>query len=311
MPRAHFIVQVGAERAVFDQGVAAGGVPLVVDVDRPAGIAERAIVHDCDERTGNGLADAPRVVAGALAVEVRLQAVAHRLVQQNAAISCRQHNRQGARWRFDRILLEDGHAGRLAGGLLGCDAGEVVDTEPPAAARTRHLAAVSPERERADVETNERLHVADHPAVTSRHEDVLQFVADTRVHARDAGVEGPRGTVGALKEGYFLGCGGGAQGLVTGVVGHAGHLGSGVHRGRAFVPAADARRGFRCLAHLLQVQGFRVGVADRVALHDADADALGNVARGRLDALLLPGDRAVGAVFEKKFGEVSAAAQRR
>jgi hypothetical protein len=88
----HAVLQVAAQDAVFDEHRARRGIALVVDRERPAAIRNRAVVDDSDARRGNALADAAAEGRRALAIEVAFQAVADRLVQQDAGPARPEHD---------------------------------------------------------------------------------------------------------------------------------------------------------------------------------------------------------------------------
>ena len=97
------VVQVGREHAVLHEVRRAGVVALVVDVDRAARALVGGVVHDVDERLGDPLADLVGVDRDALAVEVRLHAVADRLVEEDARGAGGEHDRHLARGRRHRV----------------------------------------------------------------------------------------------------------------------------------------------------------------------------------------------------------------
>jgi hypothetical protein len=79
--------------AVFDQHIALAGIAFVVDVERAAPVGNGAVVQHRDALGRDALADASAECARALAVEVALQPVADRLVQQDAGPARPQHHR--------------------------------------------------------------------------------------------------------------------------------------------------------------------------------------------------------------------------
>ena len=112
------VLQVAAEDAVLDQHGAAGRRALVVHVERAAPVRDGAVVDHGHQLGGDLLADAPGEGRHALAVEVALEAVTDRLVQQDAGPARPEHDGHRAGRRVDRAQLDD----RLARGL-GREAG--------------------------------------------------------------------------------------------------------------------------------------------------------------------------------------------
>src|ERR1019366_6288895 len=87
------VLQVAAQYAVLDQDVAPGRLPFVVHVERSAPAADRAIVHHGAQFARYLLSHAPAEGRDALAVEIGLQPVTHRLVQQDPRPAGPQHHR--------------------------------------------------------------------------------------------------------------------------------------------------------------------------------------------------------------------------
>src|SRR5262249_19439384 len=85
------VLQVPAQHAVFDEHVAARRLAFVVDIERAAAIADRAIVDYGAKLACDLLSDAPAERRNTLAVEVGLEPVPHRFVQKNAGPSGTEH----------------------------------------------------------------------------------------------------------------------------------------------------------------------------------------------------------------------------
>ena len=94
----------------------------------------RAVVDHRHARRGHALADAAGEGGRALAVEVALQAVADRLVQQDAGPAGAEHDRHRPRGRLHRAEQHDGHARGLAREVLGRLLVEELGAQAPAAA---------------------------------------------------------------------------------------------------------------------------------------------------------------------------------
>src|SRR6476619_1665203 len=77
------VLHVAAQDAVLDQHRALRRIAFVVEIERAATLAERAVVDNRHPRRGDALADPPGECARSLPVEVALETVSDRLVQQN------------------------------------------------------------------------------------------------------------------------------------------------------------------------------------------------------------------------------------
>ena len=91
------VLDIALEDAVLDQHVALGRRALVVDGERAAAVADRAVVDHGDAGRRDPLADPAGESRRALAVEIALEAVADRLVQQHAGPAGAEHHRHLAR----------------------------------------------------------------------------------------------------------------------------------------------------------------------------------------------------------------------
>ena len=138
-------------------------------------------------------ADLVAVVAGLLAVEVRLEAVPDRLVQEDAAVAGAEHDLHLAGRRFARVE----HRGRLPDRLLrvplGALAVEVAPADPAAAARSDpdwRLPFVLDDH--ADAEAQQRLAVADEPAVARGDQDLADLLGERGLDADDRGSSAAR-----------------------------------------------------------------------------------------------------------------------
>ena len=97
------VLDIALEDAVLDQHVALRRRALVVDGQRAAPVADRAVVDHGDAGRRDPLADPAGEGRGALAVEIALEAVADRLVQQHAGPAGAEHDRHLAGRRGDRF----------------------------------------------------------------------------------------------------------------------------------------------------------------------------------------------------------------
>ena len=96
-PRVQRVLDVAAQHAVLDQHRVLRRVAFVVDVQRSAPVGERAVVDDGHALRRHALADLARERARSLAVEVALEPVADRLVQQDAGPAGPEHDRHDPR----------------------------------------------------------------------------------------------------------------------------------------------------------------------------------------------------------------------
>src|SRR4029078_11072926 len=78
------ILHVPAQDAVLDEHRALRGMAFIVEIERSAALAQRAVVDDGDTRRGAALSDASAERARALAIEITLESVPDGFVQQDA-----------------------------------------------------------------------------------------------------------------------------------------------------------------------------------------------------------------------------------
>ena len=101
------------------------GLPSSSMLSEPRRSAMRAVVDDGDARRGDALADAAAEGRRALAVEVALEAVADRLVQQHAGPARAEHHGHRPGGRGPRLEVHQRLAHRVARELLEQRVGEV------------------------------------------------------------------------------------------------------------------------------------------------------------------------------------------
>ena len=175
-------------------------VALVVDVDRAARVVDGAVVDDRAQRRRDPLADLAGVVRGLLAVEVGLQAVADRLVQQDPRVAGAQHHLHRAGRRVDGVEHGDRQARRLAPVLLGALPGarEVLHAEAPARRPSgRPAACPALLGDGADAEAHHRLAVARQVPVGGDDQDLA--LAPRRATPRTRTMRGSNGARGARR----------------------------------------------------------------------------------------------------------------
>ncbi len=93
------VLQIALEDTVLDQHVVATRRPLVIDGDGATPTRQGAIIDDGAVLGGHLLADATGKCGRALAVEIPLQTMTYRLVQQHARPAGAQHHWHGTGWR--------------------------------------------------------------------------------------------------------------------------------------------------------------------------------------------------------------------
>ena len=195
------VLQVAAQDAVLDEHGAAGRRALVVHVERAAPVRDRAVVHHGHQLGGHLLAEAAREGRHALAVEVALEAVADRLVEQDARPAGAEHDGHGAGRRLDGSQLQDRLARSLAAkrrpALL---LEEEVEGHAAAAAPGADLALAVVLGDHGDVEPGERPHVADRPARGRGEQHHDFFAGQAGDHLLDARIGGPRGRIDTAQQ---------------------------------------------------------------------------------------------------------------
>jgi hypothetical protein len=113
-PRVELVLHVAAEDTVFDQDRVLGHGPFVVHVQGAAPTRQGAVVHDRHARRGDPLADPTGECRAALAVEVALESMADRLVQQHTRPAGTEHHRHGSGRGIAGIEIGHGQTNRLA-----------------------------------------------------------------------------------------------------------------------------------------------------------------------------------------------------
>ena len=99
------ILQIALQHAVLDQHVALRGIALVIDIERTAPVRQRAVIQHRHPLGRHPLTNAPGKHRRLLAVEIALQPVAHRLVQQHPGPARPQHHAQHATRRRPRLQI--------------------------------------------------------------------------------------------------------------------------------------------------------------------------------------------------------------
>src|SRR5690606_14778178 len=162
-----------------------------------------AVVDDGAQAGSDLLTDASAVGGTALAVEVTLQAVADRLVQQHPGPAGPHHHRQGTGRRGNRLQVDQRLAQRLAGiahgALLAVAVAfeEIAVVGTSAATVAAALATAVVLDDHADVEAHQRADVDPQAAVAGGDQDLVPDSGQAHRDLPDARVEGSGGTVDA------------------------------------------------------------------------------------------------------------------
>src|SRR5262249_25664328 len=148
-----------------------------------ARIRHRAIVDDGYQAGSNRLADAIRIVAGLLAVEVGFEAMTDRLVQEDAGVALTQYYRELAGRRVDGRLKQHRLSGGIASDVLGRVSLEVLHAQAAAAALDRRLTLVVFLGERLHIQADHRLEVLGQYPLAGGNRNVLHLVPEGDDHA--------------------------------------------------------------------------------------------------------------------------------
>ena len=300
------VLHVADQDAVLDQRGRLGGRALVVDGERAAPVGDGAVVDHGDAGRGDALAHEAGEGALALAVEIALEPVADRLVQQDARPAGAEHHVEGARRRRHGVEVDQRLAQRLVDGelpLVGGD--ERAEALAPAHAVGAGLLPVAVADDHRDVDPHHRPHVAHEGAVGAQDLDLLVGTAERGGDLAHARVAAARIGVDLFQQLDLLGEGRAAERALVAVerpVGAARRLGvgalvAGLHRLHRIAGAADG--GLGNLAGM--------GVALRFAGHRPQAEALVGVEARRLQPAVVE-EQALGlGVLQVELAVVGAA----
>ncbi len=105
-PRIEPVLNIALEDAILDQDILLGRRTLVVDRQRTTPVGDRSVIDHGHARRRNAFADAAGKGAGALAIEIALEPMADRLMQQDAGPARPKQHGHLARRRGDRIEID-------------------------------------------------------------------------------------------------------------------------------------------------------------------------------------------------------------
>ena len=189
----HAVLQVAAQDAVLDQHGAAAGRALVIDGERAAPVVDGAVVDHGDPGRCDPCAEKAGEGAGLLAVEVAFEAVADRLVQQDAGPAGAEHHRHLARRRRHRVEIDHRLAQRLVDlRLPALGREERVVGGTPADPMGAGLLALARAHHDRDVEAHERAYVGGAAAVGADDLHDLPFAEQGSHHLAHARLLRPR-----------------------------------------------------------------------------------------------------------------------
>ena len=192
-PRAQLVAEIALQDAVFDQHRLLGRRAFVVHVEGSAPRRHPPVVYNGHLAARHPLPHESRKRRRLLPVEVCLQTVPHRLMQQNAGPSRTQHHFHLARRRRHRAQLQNRRPCGLRRKMLRTlRAGEGLNLHAPAAAGAAPGHALAVLRDHEHAHPRQRLCVAGIRSIGSRNQNPPQLIGIARPHLRDARIVGPR-----------------------------------------------------------------------------------------------------------------------
>src|SRR6266567_643784 len=286
-PRVEPVLHITHEHAVLDEDVAPRGNTLVVHVEGAAPVGDGAVVDHRHELGGDLLPHAPGEGRGLLAVEVSLEPVAHRLVEEDARPAGTQYHRHLPRRRLHGMELHRGLPHRL-----GCESPpafafeEKLQGHAPAASVRADLALTVLLDDDGHVESGQRTLVADRPARGGGDQDDHVLAREARDHLLDARIHGARRRVHLAQQRELAIERGGDRrlGERVEIVGTSGTHGD--HR-RCSRLIGDGPGLPRRFFQIRQRQIIGMGVAGALTRLGANARPLAHVARSFLDRTFL------------------------
>ncbi len=303
------VLHVTHQHAVFDQRGALAGRAFVVDIERAATAVQGAVIDDGHARRGHALADAPGVDAGALAVEVAFQAVAHRLVQQHAGPARAEHYRHHPGRRRDRIQIHQRLAQRFAREAFRAAVGEQVGIAiAPAAAGITGFAPAALFDDHLHVQAHQRAHVRCQHAIAAGDQHRVHAAGQAHHHLLDARVGSAQELVDPAQQVHL----GGAVHVVDRVGGRVQRTATAAHQRAGGLRAALARdraRGLRCFEQGIAMDIVGIGEAGFLAGDCAHAHALLDGVRTVLDDAVFHAPALAPRMLEIQIAEVDARAQ--
>jgi hypothetical protein len=281
------------------------GRALVIDGERAAPVGDGAVIDHGHALGRDALAEQSGEGGGLLPIEVPLEAVADRLVEEDAGPAGAEHHRhlagrRGHRGEVDQRLAQRLVDARLPVGRID----EPLVGKPAARAMAAGLLAAAVANHHGDVEPDQRPDVADANAVRAEDLHRLPFAGDRGHDLAHARVLAPRIGVDLRQERDFAletGVGERVDGVIETAVGADGRLG---HRAGAALADGLDRLGGAVQGPLAELGG--VGVALRLARDGAQPEALGGIVARALHAPVVEADRFREAVFQEELAVIRA-----
>ncbi len=190
--RVERVLHVALEDAILDKNGALRRIALVIHVERPAPPGDCAVIHHRDPRCGHALADAPRKHRAALAVEIALEAVADRFVQQHARPARPEHHGHGAGRGRPRRQVGRRLVHRPGGVFPENVVAEVSVVESPAATGAALFAPAVFLDDHLQRQARERPHIRGKNAVGAHHQDHLVLSGQRGHHLHHPAVQRAR-----------------------------------------------------------------------------------------------------------------------
>ena len=297
------VLHIAAQDAVFDQHIVLGGVAFVVHVERAAPAGQRAIVDHGHALGGHALADAAGKHAGALAVEVAFQAMAHGLVQQDAGPARAQHHRHLAGRRGPCFEIDHGFVHGAVHVFAQHFVGEHFQADAPASAAMAHFTPAALLGDHGERQAHQRPHIRGQAAVAAGHQHHVVFGAQAGHDLDHARIGRARHALDALEQGDLLGRAQRGQGVdvgiqLAGIVGR--HLGR--HLDLARAAPRDAAHGMGRGQQRLRRQAVGIGESRFFAADRAHAHALPDRKAAGLDDAFLQAPAFAAGVLEIQVG---------
>ncbi len=303
------ILEVAAQDPVLDEDRPTRGAPLVVHGQAAPSAEERAVIDHGDTGCSHALTDPARERRQPLAVEIPLEPVPHRLVQQDPGPARAEDDGHGARGSLFGVEEQDGHARGLASEPLGRPLLEELGADAPAAARAPLPPNAARARDHRDPEGEQGLDVVheDRPSDVAMRTALVVSASETTTFSIRGSV-GPSGPIGPLDEADPVGEGEAreSRNRVASLDG-GGRQRPG--RRQSAQPEAMWAAVGRGPAHGLRREIVGVRITRALAAHDAHAEAARDAVGGRPDDPLLEKQGRRTLVLEVEIGEVSAAVQ--
>ena len=307
------VLDITLEHTVFDQGGALGADTLIVHAQGTAAPGQGAVIDDGAQAGRHALTDTTAVGGAALAVEVALQTMADRLVQQHARPAGAHDHRHATGRGGNRLQIDQRLTQRLAGiahgaffaALVAFEEVAVVGT--PATTMTTTLTPAILLDDHADVEAHQRPDISAQATVHSGHQDTIPDAGQAHRYLLDPGIQGAGGHVDTLEQLDLLGPIQHIQGIVRRIQGRQQRAAEGLHPPTLPGPGDGAGRLGR-LAQSIGADHIAVGEAGFLTGLGAHADALIEVEAAFLDDAVFQGPGFRDLALEIQIGGVDARA---